>query len=649
MQSNPLRATAPVCLLLGFLTPTSCPAQVTATHTPPATTAEPPAGLPEFLLKVPAGAVQMGMPVDEFVKACSQAVYPFNPKLAHRDAAQNFATTMELSASMLGRKKVPVEAFYLSKWPVKNSEFAVYIDKLRQAKVDVCPPLHWWRDGCPDDFQKHLPKIRTEFPKERLGALYYLERHGHTLPYKLLDENGKSIAEHPVVYVSWRDANAFAASIGMRLPTEAELTRAMRGDSTRTWPGDANTPDVYTEKMKELLGIARSSDQCRKPVGTVPGATGPFGHLDMNGHVWQLVGDLGFGPIHDDKTFEKSWQEIKRHPTGRVVASQPPFTGNLAIVKGGSYLSHGEPATLMLDSRVRVGTTDALKSVGFRLAKSLKPGYDYHYSLQRVAFDTTAFADKQKLAMDRLIGVESYTLAANRFPSDYEAVSFAPVNWLVDATKVNNPTLKKAVTATHSRPLLIGALATTATFVNGTKPGLYSVFYRQAGIPKELRTAVKTGHKELVRAKKAADKKARLEAKAGTKSKPARQKAQPVRKWRQLAKKFGLTDADVISAGAKDGNLGYVYIDGVKVPTDRDAFLLSTGGEVVSVLPGTKKKPSKGDAIASTIDLATDAGGKAVAKLRFGIPLTAKDAERMKNVVVFDLHALLDQTSLTNK
>jgi formylglycine-generating enzyme required for sulfatase activity len=632
----------PVCLLLSFLTSASCLAQVTATQTPPETATDRPADLPIFLLKVPGGTAQMGLPVREFVKACSQAVYPFNPKRAHRDASEKFKTTLRQSASMLGRKAVHVEPFYLSKWPVKNSEYVVYIDKLRQAKVDITPPLHWWRDGCPEDYAEHLPTIRAEFPKNSLGAHYYLERHGHKLPYQLLDKKGESIAEHPVVYVSWREANTFAASIGMRLPTEAELTRAMRGDSARTWPGGANTPDVYTEDMLELLGMAKPSQQCRKPAGTVAGAIGPYGHVDMYGQVWQLVGDLGFGPLHNMPTFLKCWGEIQRHPTGNVLQIKPPFTASMAIVKGGSYLSHGEPATLMLDSRVRVGTSEPLKSVGFRLAKSVTPGYDFLYSLKRVTFDTGAFAKEQALVMERLIGSEQYTLAANGFPSDYEAIAFAPVNWLIDATKTTNPTLKKAAAASQHRPLLIGALATTAAFDNGTEPGLYSVLYRQAGIPRELQSAVKAGHKELVRAKKAAAKKARIEAKADIKGKPAEQKQQPMRKWRLIAKKFGLSDADVIAPSAKDGDLGYIYVDGVKVPTDRDAFLLSTHGKTVSVLPGTRKAPAKGAAIANTIAIAAPGQGKSLAKLRFGIPLTSRDAAGTKNVVIFDLHALID-------
>lgn len=670
MQSKSLRATALLSISLGVLSFTNCCAQAQVTGAsasglsakdkptgkpagkPDAKAAAKPnddvGGLPTFLLKVPGGDVLMGMPIDTFVEASSQAVYPFNPKFAYRDAAKNFATAMRRSSSMIGRKPVAVDTFFLGKWPVKNSEYIIFVDKRRAAQVDVRPPLHWWQYGCKEDFNAHLPAIRKAFPRNSSGALYFWERNGHKLPYKLLDDKGKSNADHPVVFVSWRDANAFAASIGMRLPTEAELSRAMRGDGTRTWPGGEDHPDVYNEKMKVLLGMAKTTDLRTKPVGTVTGAMGPFGHLDMFGQVWQLVGDLGFNPMHGMDHFLKSWKELQKHKQGRLCERKPPFSGSKVIVKGGSYLSYGEPVQLMLDARAPIETSDALESVGFRLAKSIAPGYDYLYSLQRVAFDTSAFERDQELAFDRLIGAERYTLAANGFPSDYEAVAFAPVNWLVD---VKGAKLKKLAEETQLKPILIGALASTAKFANGTKPGLYSVFYRQKGIPRKLRDAVKSGHKELAKAKKEAEKKAKREAKAGIKADPKKdtksQKQKAVRKWRLEIKKFGLSDEDIIDPKAANGDLGYVIIDRIKIPTDRDAFILSTRGSMVSVLPGTNKKPIKANPVASRLMIEAGEKGKSLAKLHFGIPLMRSNLKNLTKVVVFDLHALLDQAAPT--
>lgn len=663
MQSNSLRVTALLSLTLAaFPSLTSC--QAPAVSSGASATALPATNdagvLPGFLLKVPAGTVQVGLAVDVFADACAQAAYSFDWKNAYKNAADKYQTALRRSSSIIGRKPYTVEEFYLAKWPVKNSEYLVFVDSRRAAGVDVRPPFHWWRYGCEEDFNKRLDEIRRLYPKDRDGPINYWEAKGHELPYNALDEKGKSIADHPVVFITWREANAFAASIGMRLPTELELERAMRGDGSHSWPGGQRGPDTdqYSEKMLTELGMARTSDLHTKPVGTVQGAYGPFGHWDMFGQVWQMVGDLGFQPIHHDMdAFLKQWGLLKKHKTARIVKKKPTFQGQLTIAKGGSYLSYQEPVQLMIDARAPITTTACLESLGMRLAKSIAPGYDYLYSLQRVQFNTEAFAKDQALDFSALVGAERYTLGASDFPTNYEAAAFAPVNFL---STEKGAKLKKLAEASMLKPILIGALATTSNLDNGTKSGLYSVFYRQAGIPKELRDATKSGHREVSKARKAAAKlkKAADEAakkagkkpddkkdvkKADKKKKKKAKKQDTVRKWRMVAKRYGLTDDDLANPKAVNGDCGYVVIDGTKIPTDRDAFILATRGKMVAVLPGTKKKPAKVPAFPSTIEMAVAEGqtAKTTAQFRFGIPLVSN---KPKTVVVFDLHAVLDLT-----
>ena len=595
--------------------------------------------LPSFLLKVPAGQVAVGMEVDDFVQACAEAAFEFNPSIAHKAATQKFVQAMRRSASMIGRKQVPLPTFYLGKWPVKNSEYEVFVRAERAAGRGIRPPLHWWREGAKDEYEKALPEIRKAFPKTENAALLYWERHGHELNFNVQDEDGNSIGDQPVVFVSWRDANRFAASLGMRLPTEFEFTRAMRGDGSHTWPGgEQKDQDQWSAKKKDLLGMAKTTDLRVKPVGSVVGATGPFGHLDMFGQVWQLCGDLGFQPIHRDiEGFVKTWEkDLQKHKLGKMLERKPTWRGNFIIAKGGSYLSYQEPVQLMIDARAPMQTTDVLESVGFRLAKSLQPGYDFLYSLQRIQFDSSAFAKNQELALDQLVGGERYTLAENGFPSDYEAVAFAPANWLFDEKQMRLKTLNEGA---QVKPLLLGALASSANFTNGCLAGLYSVFFRAAGIPKELRDAVKQGHKAVVKARKEAEK-AKKSKKKDSK-KPAKD-AKPS-KWRMVTKRFGLTEDDLASAKAANGNLGFVRIDDVTIPTDRDSYILSTKGKMVSVFDGSKKKASFSEPVPSTLVIEPGAKGqedKAVAKFTFGIPLLARSP---KKVVLFNLHAVLDQ------
>ena len=196
----------------------------------------------------------------------------------------------------------------------------------------------------------------------------------------------------------------------------------------------------------------------------------------------------------------------------------------------------------------------------------------------------------------------------------------------------------------QTRPLLIGAIATTAKFENGIDSGLYSVFFRAAGIPKELRDAVKQGHKAVIKARKAAEKAKKNKKKTDEKKK--KKDSKPT-KWRMVCKRFGITEDDLATAKAANGNLGFVRIDDIEIPTDRDSYIMATKGKMIGVIDGTKKKASMSEPMTS--ELVIEAGGKgkedkAVAKFRFGIPMVARNP---KKVVVFDLHAVLDQAPPT--
>jgi formylglycine-generating enzyme required for sulfatase activity len=97
--------------------------------------------------------------------------------------------------------------------------------------------------------------------------------------------------DHPVVYVSWRDAVAYTqwlsalAGQPWRLPTEAEWEKAARGMDTRIYPWD------------DTFGRTRcNSNEGKKggttAVGSYPRGVSPYGALDMAGNVWEWTSSL---------------------------------------------------------------------------------------------------------------------------------------------------------------------------------------------------------------------------------------------------------------------------------------------------------------------------------------------------------------------
>ncbi len=165
-------------------------------------------------------------------------------------------------------------------------------------------------------------------------------------------------ADHPVVHVSWNDAQAYCAWAGRRLPTEAEWEYASRGglESARYPWGDA-------------LLDADSQWQCNIWQGTFPTvntvedgwlATAPVRTYRPNGYgLWQTVGNVWewCADYFDADYYQTS---PRPNPTG-------PPDGHTRIVRGGSFLCHDSYCNRYRNSARSSNTPDSsMANAGFR-------------------------------------------------------------------------------------------------------------------------------------------------------------------------------------------------------------------------------------------------------------------------------------------
>jgi formylglycine-generating enzyme required for sulfatase activity len=541
--------------------------QVDANQPAPSATPE---ALPTFLLPVPGGTVRMGMTIEQLIDVICETLNPRKPELALKET-DKISRGLAQTSSELGQEQRSVPTFLLGKWPVTNKEYAIFVKKMAAIGTKVKPPFHWWRYGREDDYNAKIPDINREFKADgKMGPIMFWERYGTELPYKLVDSRGQSIEDVPVVFVSYRDAVKFAGWLGMRLPTEEEWTRAARGDATNIWPwsGNEQVGDKYDDKVLELMQLKNARDQRIKPVGSVPFCTGPFGHVDMTGQVWELTSLDRFGPICGQRAFEQEWKRTQKNKIGQLLT--PPLQKDAVIVvKGGSYLSGGDPVQLHIDSRTAIQSDDVLEGVGFRLAKSLKPGYDMLISLVTSDYNMDLFAvgrNEQAVDYDMQVGIERYVLDDSGFPAEYHAVSLAPVNWL---SWEKNLTLKKLSEDSWNAPVLLGTLATTEPMLQPKLgAGLYSIAYREKGISKELENAIKAGYKEVQADLKRKERGIEKEPEAAGKDGEDLKKGD----WRAVLARFGLTDKDLEPKGA-DKDINFIRLGDLVVPTDQDVFL----------------------------------------------------------------------------
>ena len=223
---------------------------------------------------------------------------------------------------------VYLDALYMDKYEVTNAQFKAFVDANPQWGKDRIPRNY--HDG---DYLKHWRE--NSYPRGR--------------------------GNHPVVYVSWYAAMAYAQWAGKRLPTEAEWEKAARGGLVgKKYPrGDT----IDANKANYGIIVVNTT-----PVGRYP--PNGYGLYDTAGNVWEWCLDAYDGNFYARSPRRNplaGWMTLRE-----VIVNYKNVTNfHRRVLRGGGW--NLSASNLRVANRFRKTPTYTSVLVGFRCARDVTP------------------------------------------------------------------------------------------------------------------------------------------------------------------------------------------------------------------------------------------------------------------------------------
>ncbi len=243
---------------------------------------------------------------------------------------------------------VTLDSFILSKYETTNAQYAEYLNAaLADGWIQVVDGAVFaaGSDQSKPYFDTHSASMDSQIEYGQ-GQFTVRSRDGH------------SMADHPVVKVSWYGAKAFCDYYGYRLPTEAEWEYAARGgyhNPYYKYPWGSNTLDENEANYDFHNPLGLTSWPYTTPVGLYgPQGTYSHGLCDMAGNVREWCQD-----------------RYGSYGTSASPASNPvvgPSRGDYRVLRGGSWFHNANYCRTA--DRNRYGPLHRSRYSGFRVCVS---------------------------------------------------------------------------------------------------------------------------------------------------------------------------------------------------------------------------------------------------------------------------------------
>lgn len=251
---------------------------------------------------------------------------------------------------------VQIAAFALDATAVTNRQFAAFIDGTGYRTESECygssPVFHLLAEADDTDIMGSSP-----------NAPWWLDVGGADWAHPSGPASHWSqVPDHPVIHISWNDAQVYCAWAGRRLPTEAEWEFAARGGlvgQRYSWgndlaPGGEHLCNIWQGRFPDV-NTGEDGHFGTSPVASFP--PNGYGLHDMAGNTWEWCSD---------------WFHPEYYQISPALAPMGPTSGQNRSLRGGSYLCHDSYCNrYRVAARSAAPPDSASGNCSFRTARTL--------------------------------------------------------------------------------------------------------------------------------------------------------------------------------------------------------------------------------------------------------------------------------------